>query len=62
MNQLIDPQTASSLPSELLPKMRQILFSGLHNIYLASLVLLVLGLIINAFEFKNKKILGSEDD
>lgn len=60
MNKLIDPQTANSLPHELLPKMRQILFSGLHNIYVASLVLLVLGLILNAFELKNRKILGSE--
>jgi len=60
MNQLIDPQTASSLPTELLPKMRQILFSGLHNMYVASLVLLIIGLILNAFELKNRKILGSE--
>ena len=60
MNKLIDPQTASSLPHQLLPKMRQILFSGLHNIYVVTLVLLVVGLIINAFELKNRKILGSE--
>ncbi|WP_125568480.1 MDR family MFS transporter [Companilactobacillus insicii] len=60
MNQLIDPQTASSLPTELLPKMRQILFSGLHNMYVASLVLLIIGLVLNAFEIKNRKILGSE--
>jgi len=60
MNQLIDPQTASSLPTELLPKMRQILFSGLHNMYVASLVLLVIGLVLNTLELKNHKILGSE--
>jgi Permeases of the major facilitator superfamily len=60
MNKLIDPQTANSLPQQLLPKMKQILFSGLHNIYVASLVLLIVGLIINAFEMKNRKILGSE--
>lgn len=62
MNKLIDPQTASSLPHQLLPKMRQILFSGLHNIYVAGLVLLLVGLIFNAFELKNKKILGSEQE
>ena len=60
MNKLIDPQTANSLPHQLLPKMRQILFSGLHNIYVATLVLLIVGLILNAFELKNRKILGSE--
>ncbi|MFH5812307.1 MDR family MFS transporter [Companilactobacillus sp. FL22-1] len=60
MNKLIDPQTANSLPHQLLPKMRQILFSGLHNIYLVTLVLLVLGLVLNAFEWKNKKVLGSK--
>ncbi|PMD70692.1 MDR family MFS transporter [Companilactobacillus nuruki] len=60
MNKLIDPQTANSLPHQLLPKMRQILFSGLHNIYVATLVLLFLGLLLNALELKNRKILGSE--
>jgi len=60
MNQLIDPQTASQLPVELLPKMRQILFSGLHNIYIASIVLLLIALLINMFELKNKQILGEE--
>jgi len=60
MNKLIDPQTANSLPHQLLPKMRQILFSGLHNIYVATLVLLIVGLILNAFELKNRKILGSK--
>ncbi|MFC6323078.1 MDR family MFS transporter [Companilactobacillus baiquanensis] len=58
MNQLIDPQTASQLPVELLPKMRQILFSGLHNIYIASIILLFIALVINAFEIKNRRILG----
>jgi len=60
MNKLIDPQTANTLPHQLLPKMRQILYSGLHNIYVATLVLLVLGLVLNAFELKNRKILGSK--
>ncbi|MCH4007910.1 MDR family MFS transporter [Companilactobacillus sp.] len=60
MNKLIDPQTASQLPTELLPKMREILFSGLHNIYVAGAVLLVIALLLNAFEIKNKDILGSK--
>lgn len=58
MNQLIDPQTASQLPVELLPKMRQILFSGLHNIYVASIILLIIAVAINALEIRNKRILG----
>ena len=62
MNKLIDPQTASQLPTSLLPKMRQILFSGLHNIYVASAILLVLALVLNAFEIKNKDILTSVED
>ncbi|WP_099975066.1 MDR family MFS transporter [Lactobacillus terrae] len=61
MNRLIDPSTASSLPANLLPKMREIIFQGLHNIYVASIVLLILALILNAFEFKNRTILGSKD-
>ncbi|AKP66829.1 MDR family MFS transporter [Companilactobacillus ginsenosidimutans] len=60
MNKLIDPQTASQLPVELMPKMRQILFSGLHNIYVASAVLLIIALLLNALEIKNKNILTSK--
>ncbi|KRL66775.1 MDR family MFS transporter [Companilactobacillus versmoldensis] len=60
MNKLIDPQTANQLPTDLLPKMRQILFSGLHNIYVASAILLVIALLLNALEIKNKDILHSK--
>ncbi|WP_245995073.1 MDR family MFS transporter [Companilactobacillus furfuricola] len=62
MNKLIDPQTANQLPTELMPKMRQILFSGLHNIYVAGAVLLVIALLLNAFEIKNKDILASHEE
>ncbi|MQS44564.1 MDR family MFS transporter [Companilactobacillus mishanensis] len=60
MNKLIDPQTASQLPPELLPKMKEILFSGLHNIFVASAILLVVALVLNAFEIKNNRILTSK--
>ncbi|WP_125709653.1 MDR family MFS transporter [Companilactobacillus zhongbaensis] len=61
MNKLIDPQTANQLPAELMPKMRQILFSGLHNIYVAGAILLVIALLLNAFEIKNKNILTAHE-
>lgn len=57
MNRLIDPQTASSLPKNLLPGLKNILFSGLHNIYVVGIIVLIAALLFNLLEIKNKKLL-----
>ncbi|MFD1472136.1 MFS transporter [Companilactobacillus mishanensis] len=41
MNRLSDSKAAKLLPQHLLPEMRTILFSGIHNIFLTALILLV---------------------
>lgn len=58
MNKLIDPQTAGQLPHNLLPGLKQILFNGLHGIYLVGVVLIILALLLNLLEFKNNELLN----
>nr|WP_232298637.1 MFS transporter [Companilactobacillus ginsenosidimutans] len=41
MNKLSDSKAATRLPQHLLPEMRTILFSGIHNIMLTALILLI---------------------
>lgn len=53
MNNLSNSKTAQNLPQHLLPEMRQILFSGIHNIMLTALILVVLVVIILIFLFKS---------
>ncbi len=50
LNRLINPQTAVDLPKRLLPVLHEILYAGLHNIYFFSVVIVLLGLIINTFD------------
>lgn len=47
MNKLSDADSVSSLPQHLLPQMRLILHSGLHNIMLLSLGLMVVSFLLN---------------
>ncbi|WP_413476113.1 MFS transporter [Latilactobacillus fuchuensis] len=47
MNKLSDSQSVGQLPAQLLPKMRSIMYQGLHNIMLIATVLLVIVLIFN---------------
>jgi fucose permease len=54
LNQLINPQTAVNLPKKLLPVLHEILYSGLHNIYFFSVLIVVAGLIINALDRQSK--------
>lgn len=54
MNKLISPQTASSLPKDLLPTLQDILYSGLHNIYFFTVAIMVLALIANYFDHDGK--------
>lgn len=50
LNRLINPQTAVSLPKKLLPVLHEILYSGLHNIYFFSVVIVIIGLVFNALD------------
>lgn len=47
LNKLSDSQSVGDLPKNLLPLMRQVMYSGLHNIMLIALVLLSIALIFN---------------
>lgn len=47
MNKLSDSQSVGQLPVALLPKMRAIMYQGLHHIMLLAIVLLVIVLIFN---------------
>lgn len=44
LNELSNAKTASQLPAQLLPEMRQILYSGYHNIVVTALVLIIIAL------------------
>lgn len=47
MNKLINPQTASELPARLIKPLREILYSGLHWIFIVALLLVILSFCIN---------------
>ncbi|WP_413627421.1 MDR family MFS transporter [Fructilactobacillus vespulae] len=53
MNQLINPQTAQNIDSNLLPTLKGILYSAIHNIFLVALLLIIIAVIVNFFD--NKK-------
>lgn len=56
MNKLSDAKTAKTLPQNLLPEMRQIFHSGIKEIMLVSVLLLVIALVLNFyFNWKNPK-------
>lgn len=55
MNSLSDATSAKSLPAHLLPAMRQILHLGLHHIMGLALILLVVGLAVNVFAFRQPR-------
>ncbi|WP_137626971.1 MDR family MFS transporter [Lactiplantibacillus pingfangensis] len=50
MNKLINPQTATELPTKLLPTLRGILYTGLHWVYLIGLALIILAFIVNSLD------------
>ncbi|TSO26709.1 MFS transporter [Lactobacillus sp. LL6] len=54
LNKLSDAQSAKSLPSSLIPQMRQIFYSGLREIMICALILLVLSVFCNLY-FNRKK-------
>ncbi|GAY72756.1 MDR family MFS transporter [Lentilactobacillus kosonis] len=50
IDKLINPQTVHELPAKLLPALRQILYSSLHNVFIVGLILIVLAYIANTYD------------
>lgn len=59
MNRLINPQTASGLPTRLLPALRQVLYNGLHWVYMIGFLIVVLTFVINRLDHSDE-ILGAD--
>lgn len=55
LNELINPETAAKLPQNLLPDLRHILYNGLHYIYFASIVLILVAMWINLSDRRQKQ-------
>jgi EmrB/QacA subfamily drug resistance transporter len=55
MDKLINPMTANQLSANLLPKLRQILFSSLHNVFIVALILIIVAYAVNFFDRQQKK-------
>lgn len=47
LNQLIDPLKAQGLPADLLPTLRQILYQGLHQIYIVAAIIIAVAIVCN---------------
>ena len=47
LNKLSNSQSVGELPTNLFPMMRQIMYSGLHNIMLIAVALLTIALVFN---------------
>lgn len=50
LNQLIDPLKAQSLPEKMLPTLRNILYQGLHHIYIVAAVVIALAIVLNVID------------
>ncbi|WP_162887471.1 MDR family MFS transporter [Bombilactobacillus bombi] len=57
VNKMINPSTAGLVPAKYLQPARQIVFSGLHSIYIVGFIILLCAFIINLFDAKNQKLL-----
>lgn len=55
MNKLINPQTATELPTKLLAPLREILYSGLHWIFIIGVGLILLAYVINGLDRSRPK-------
>ncbi|MFD1455848.1 MDR family MFS transporter [Levilactobacillus lanxiensis] len=53
MNKLINPQTAKALPAHLLPTLHGILYQGLHVIFIAGAILILVSFAVNFFDRKD---------
>lgn len=52
MNKLINPHTVSQLPANVVPTLRHILFNALHGVYIACLVVVIIGILLNLLDKK----------
>ncbi|MFD1671202.1 MDR family MFS transporter [Agrilactobacillus yilanensis] len=50
LNQLIDPMTAKNLPENMLPTLRNILYQGLHHIYIVAAIVIAAAVIFNVID------------
>lgn len=50
MNQLINPKTALQLPEKLLPVLRDILYQGIHYVFILGVGLIIVAFLINALD------------
>ncbi len=55
MNNLSNAQSNKSLPQALLPKMRAIMFNGLHHIMWLGLILMIAALFVNMYALHREK-------
>lgn len=61
MNKLINPQTATDLAADLLPTLHGILYQGLHAIFIAGALLIVVSFFINRLDRKStQKVTGNQ--
>lgn len=57
MNQLVNPQTAKLIDPDLLAPLRDILYDGLHAVYLVGVILIIGALLLTIFVREGKKVL-----
>ena len=55
MNQLINPQTAKQLSAQLLPTLHGILYQGLHAIFIAGALLIVVSYLVNFLDRRSTR-------
>ncbi|MFT8386470.1 MAG: hypothetical protein ABF546_07550, partial [Lentilactobacillus hilgardii] len=53
---LLHPQTANELSGAILPKLRMILYSSLHNVFVVGLILILTAYAINWFDRKKTDV------
>lgn len=56
MNKLVNPQTATQLAPAVLRPLRTVLYSALHTVYVASAIVVILAIVINLFDRKQKQL------
>lgn len=54
MNKLINPHTVHELPQQAVPALRHVLFESLHGVYLACAVVVILGIVLNLLDRKQR--------
>lgn len=53
INTLIDPKTAVALPTSKLPILKQVLFGGLHWVYLLGVITILLAIVVNQVGYRS---------